>query len=749
MTTLNHHRTYADYVNQKAIRASPCGIEPGKVHPRLFPFQASIVRWACRRGRAAIWADTGLGKTLMQLEWARQIGGRTLILAPLAVSHQTAEEAKSLGLPLKYIRGPEEWTNQDIERVAITNYERLDAFTWTALDAVVLDESSILKSFDGATRRKLIERFADVPYRLACTATPAPNDYLELGNHAQFLGIMSWAEMAATFFVHDAQSEENGDRGPGSGAWRLKGHAEAEFWRWLVSWGVFVREPSDVGHAEDDARFKLPSLEIQERVIPTTVVPEGYLFFTGLKGIQDRSRVRKATLEERVSAAAELIRAEPKDQWLAWCGLNDEADALESAVPKSVQVRGSDEPETKAEQLLAFAAGKIRVLITKPRIAGYGMNFQRCARQVFVGLGDSYEQYYQCIRRSWRFGQKQDVKVWVVVSDLEEAIVRNIKRKEEEADHMAAKMVSEMRELETAEVCGADKREDPYHEASESGEGWTMYLGDCVEVLRKSIPDDTVDLSVYSPPFVSLYTYTASPRDMGNCKDEDAFFEGFRFFAEELLRATKPGRLTACHVAQLAAMASRDGYIGIKDFRGRVIDTFKATGWIHHGEVCIDKNPQSQAIRTKSKALLFVQLRKDSSWLRPAISDFVLLFRKPGENATPIHPDISNEDWIKWAHPVWTDIRETEVLQYRHAREDRDEKHICPLQLDVIERCVRLWSNIGETVLSPFGGIGSEGHVSLTHGRRFVGIELKESYWRTACQTLAAAETEAKSKRLL
>ena len=262
------------------------------------------------------------------------------------------------------------------------------------------------------------------------------------------------------------------------------------------------------------------------------------------------------------------------------------------------------------------------------------------------------------------------------------------------------------------------------------------------------VPDGAVDFSVYSPPFASLYTYTASERDMGNCRDEDVFFQHFAFLVRELRRVTKPGRLTACHVSQLPAMASRDGFIGMKDFRGRCIQAFVAGGWIHHGEVVIDKNPQAQAIRTKSKALLFVQLRKDASWLRPALADFLLVFRAPGENPVPVKPDISNEDWIKWAHPVWTDIRETHVLQHREGREEEDEKHICPLQLDVIDRAIRLWSNRGETVLSPFAGIGSEGYMALKRGRQFIGVELKRAYWEVAQRHLTRAHREANAPDL-
>ena len=273
-----------------------------------------------------------------------------------------------------------------------------------------------------------------------------------------------------------------------------------------------------------------------------------------------------------------------------------------------------------------------------------------------------------------------------------------------------------------------------------SGDGWTLVNGDCVDHLA-SMPADNVDLSIYSPPIISLYTYSNTERDMGNCATSEQFFAHFGFLIRDLLRVTKPGRLTCVHVAQVPAMLERDGWIGLKDFRGQTIQAFERDGWIYHGEVCIDKDPQAQAIRTKSKALLFVQLRKDASWLRPALADYILVFRKPGDNVVPIQPDLTNEDWIEWARPIWYGIRESDVLQVADGRADEDERHICPLQLGTIERCIRLWSNPGELVLSPFAGIGSEGFEAVRLGRRFIGVELKPSYARLAARNLATANT--------
>lgn len=276
---------------------------------------------------------------------------------------------------------------------------------------------------------------------------------------------------------------------------------------------------------------------------------------------------------------------------------------------------------------------------------------------------------------------------------------------------------------------------DSYVTDDASGEGWRLMLGDSCERLGE-LEDESIDLSVFSPPFASLYTYSPSERDLGNSADRGEFFEHFRFVIDHILRLTKPGRLACVHVQQLTTMKATHGVIGMTDFRGQTIEAFQGAGWIYHGEVTIDKDPQAQAIRTKAQALMFGTLNRDSSMSRPALADYLLMFRKPGENAVPIKPDCDNETWIQWARPVWYDIRETDTLNARVAREDADERHICPLQLPLIDRCIRLWSNEGETVLSPFAGIGSEGVMAIRNGRRFVGCELKPSYWQTAAENL-------------
>lgn len=719
-------QTYTDFLETKRIVAPALGREPDEIHPALFPFQRDLVAWTVRKGRAALFADTGLGKTRMQVEWARLIGERTLIVAPLSVARQTVKEAEKIGATVRYVR-----QDQAGEGIFITNYELIDRFDLSAYGAVVLDESSILKALDGKTRQRLTEMCAAVPYRLCCTATPAPNDIAEIANHAEFLGVMRRVEMLASFFVHD-------DTG-----WRLKRHAETAFYRWLASWAMSVRKPSDLGYSDEG--YELPPLTVSPLWVESDYVPEGQLFFTGLKGIQDRTAVRKGTLEQRVAAAAALVNAS-YDPWIVWCGLNDESDALAAAITGAVVVEGSMSPDEKAERLEAFQDGQFRVLVTKPKIAGFGMNFQHCAHMVFVGLSDSFEAYYQCIRRCYRFGQERAVEARIVLSDAEEAIYHNVMQKELEAQTMAQKLIEHVQTYERDELGSAPER-IRYTTNSAAGDGWKLMLGDSAERIGE-VADNSVALSVYSPPFASLYTYSNSERDLGNSRTVEEFFTHYDFIIRELLRATMPGRNTCVHVQQIAAMLERDGYIGIKDFRGDVIRAYERAGWIYHGEVCIDKDPQAQAIRTKAKALMFVQLHKDSSWSRPALADYILLFRKPGENPSPISPDITNDEWIQWARPIWYGIEEGDTLQYTTARDAEDERHICPLQLGTIERCIRLWSKPGELVMDPFSGIGSTGWEAIRLGRRFVGCELKPSYWRIAVQNLEAIEAKSKTLTL-
>ena len=728
-------RPYAEFVERKRIAFLASGFEPESINPQLFDFQADIVRWACRKGRAAIFADCGLGKTPMQLEWARLVceytGGDVLILAPLAVAQQTYREGMKFGVPVTVCR-----TQADVlPGVNIANYEMLEHFDADHFAGVVLDESSILKSYNSKTRNLIVDLFARTPYKLACTATPAPNDHMELGNHAEFIGVMSRTEMLAMFFIHD---------GGETAKWRLKGHGAERFWEWVASWAVLMRSPADLGYAA--AGFDLPPLNISTQVLETGAedMTGERLFAVAADGLLDQQRARKASIDQRVSVIADMVNASD-EPWVVWCDLNDESAALAFAIPDAVEVTGSDTPEHKVDALLGFSEGRYRVIVSKTSICGFGMNWQHCARVAFCGLSHSYEQFYQATRRCWRFGQTRPVDVHIVVSDMEASIVENVMRKEGDAVKMAEGMIEHTQKITTAEIHGTIRDVSEYATDETTGDGWRLLLGDCVERVAE-LPDASVGFSVFSPPFASLYTYSNSDRDMGNSKTDAEFAEHFQYLIRELYRVLMDGRLVSFHCMNLPTSKERDGVIGIRDFRGDLIRAFIAEGFVYHSEVVIWKDPVTAMQRTKALGLLHKTIRKDSAMSRQGIPDYLVTVRKPGLNPEPIAhtpEEFPVSLWQRYASPVWMDINPSNTLQYRSARENDDERHICPLQLQVIERAIELWSNAGDTVLSPFAGIGSEGHVAIMRGRKFIGVELKRSYYELAARNLDAAEREA------
>ena len=721
--------TYDEFIAGKAVQAQTVGFDPIGINDALFDFQRAIVEWACKRGRAAIFADTGLGKTAMQVEWARQVvahtGGDVLIAAPLCVAQQTVEEAAKFGVAVRYCRDQKGAQ----PGITITNYEMLERFDPADFAGVVLDESSILKAHDSKTRARLVEMFSGTPYRLSCTATPSPNDHMELGNQAEFLGVMTSAEMLAMFFIHD---------GGDTSQWRLKGHGKTRFWEWMSTWAVCIRNPSDLGF--DGARYILPGLQIHEHIIPSEDALPGQLFSGIAQTLTERRDAKRQSMTERVKLAADLVNSHDRPA-IVWCHLNSESDALAKAIPDSVEVTGSMTLDQKEAAIMAFTHGQKRVIVTKPSIAGFGMNWQHCADVVFAGLDDSYESFYQAVRRCYRFGQPEVVNVHLVSAESEGAVKANLERKQAQADLMADSMVSHMRELTRQSIKGATVEKSEYKRDLASGNGWALHLGDCVEVAR-DMPDNSIDYSVFSPPFASLYTYSNSDRDMGNCRTTSEFYEHFRFLVRELYRVIKPGRLLSFHAMDLQTSKFRDGVIGLHDFTGELTRMFTEEGWIYHSKVTIWKDPVTAMQRTKALGLLHKTIRKDSSMSRQGIADYLVTMRKPGDNAEPIshtHESFPVQKWQKYASPVWMDINPSRTLQFKTARESDDERHICPLQLDVIERAMELWSNPGDLVFSPFAGIGSEGYVALEMGRRFVGSELKRSYWALAKRNLSEA----------
>jgi superfamily II DNA or RNA helicase len=446
---------YQELLRRKDLHVPPTGIGGADVSAEhLFPFQRDLVRWALRRGRAALFADTGLGKTRQQLTWADAVatytGGRVLILAPLAVATTgTVPEAQNIGIGVRYAR-----KQADADRITVTNYDMLEHFDPSAFAGIVLDESSILKDETSKTRNEIIGAFAGTPFRLACTATPSPNDFTELGNHAEFLGVMRRVEMLAQFFTHDGGSTQD---------WHLKGHAREKFWRWVCSWAALVKSPADLGY--DAGAYDLPPLVMHDHVVRATreqAMASGKLFADPASTLSEQRAARRASMADRVSIAANLAAAEPDESWIFWCELNDESEALAEAIQGAIEVRGNMSREEKEDALLYFATGRSRVLVSKPSICGFGLNWQHCARAAFVGVSHSFEQWYQAIRRNWRYGQKREVHCHVITSELEGDVLANLRRKEADASKLAEEMRRYTAAIVRENVRGAERESDAY-----------------------------------------------------------------------------------------------------------------------------------------------------------------------------------------------------------------------------------------------------------------------------------------------
>jgi len=733
---------YDDFIKTKVPAIHVAGFTPPlPINPQLFDWQAQIVTWALKIGRAALWEDCGLGKTAQQLEWARQVvehtGKKVMILCPLAVAPQSVQQGVKFGIEAKHVHEPEDIGDA---MIFITNYERLDKFVAYVesgrIIGIVLDESSILKNFSGKTTQWLIALFASIPYRLCCTATPSPNDYEELGNHAEFLGYGTRLDMLANFFIHDSANTAD---------WRLKKHARKDFWKWIATWAACITKPSDIGY--DDAGFNLPPLTIdclQVAVDQTEQAHDELFRLPSMSGTEMHKEMR-LTCSARVAKAAELVAAS-KGPILIWCNTNYEADAIKKAIPEATDVRGSDSETHKENAFNDFTDGKIRILISKPSIAGLGLNFQHCANHIFVGLSYSFEDFYQALRRGYRFGQTKPFRAYVVQAETEGAVKKAIMDKMSAHERMREEMKLAAKELtfkntQKPVIMNTNIK-------SERSEMWQIFNGDCVRVIEQLAPE-SVGLSVYSPPFSSLYTYSDDPQDFGNNKGDDQFIEQYKYLIKEKFRITMPGRVSAVHCMDLPTSVMMHGYTGLRDFSGLIIKAHEDCGWTYHCRVTIWKDPVVAMQRTKAIGLLYKQLKKDSCKSRVGFPDYLLIFRKPGDNPEPVEhrPDeFPVDQWQQYASPVWMDICQTDVLNRDGAREQNDERHICPLQLDVIRRTLRLWSNKNDLVYSPFTGIGSEGYCAVEMGRRFVGSELKASYFNQAVQWLKKAERESVSQ---
>ncbi len=719
---------YEVFLQNKKQHLQETGFTVKKLNPALFDFQEWIVRKALKLGKFAIFADCGLGKTIMQLEWAYHVERHTkqpvLIVAPLAVSQQTIREGEKFGYKV------EKLTGEPKKGIYITNYEQLHNFDLSLFSGVVLDESSIIKNFKGHTRNLVIDSFKQTQYKLACTATPSPNDPLELGNHAEFLGVMPNNEMVAMYFVHDG--------GVDMQKWRLKKHSESVFYEWVASWSTMLTKPSDIGFSADG--YELPPLNYFETEISTEI--RHGLFNDAKVSATDFNAELRATKNERLSLTAKLVN-ESTEPFIVWCKQNEESDYLKKAIKGAVDVRGSDSIEDKESRLLGFANGDFRVLITKAKIAGHGLNYQHCHNQVFPSLDFSFESLYQSIKRSHRFGQKEAVNIHIITTDTMHNVIQSIKTKQEQFEAMQRQMSAAVNKtMDAAPKSIENETADEF-----VGENSTIRRGDCVKLIKK-VDSESVGFSVFSPPFADLFTYSDQLADMGNSKDYKEFLTAFQFLVKELHRVMIQGRNVAVHCMDLPIQKGKEGFIGLRDFSGMIRETFEASGFIYHTRVTIWKNPVTEMQRTKALGLLHKQLKKDSTMSRVGIPDYLLVFRKIGEDKVPVETLIDVDTWQKWASPVWYDIDYSKTLNKMEARDDKDTKHICPLQLDTIERAIALWSNEGDLVLSPFAGLGSELYQAVKMGRKGLGFELKQSYFDAAVNNLKAAEFEASQVKL-
>ena len=651
---------------QKEVILSGFDIEESNLNNKLFEFQKFTVKRALKAGKYAIFADTGMGKTIMQLEIAKQVFDKTnkpvLILAPLAVTGQTIEEGAKFGIEVNRFTG----------NIQIANYEQINNLECEKYGCVILDESSILKNETGKYRNLLIESFQRTPYKFCFSATPSPNDPMELGNHAEFLDVMGFSEMLAMFFVHDAGETQK---------WRLKGHAVERFYEFVSTWAIMYSHPEDIGFQMDG--YHLPPLEIIEKQVQTPI-PDGVLFSGLAVNATDYNSSLRDTENERIAQTIEIIQSiEFSEPIIVWTKQNDEArnifNKLKELGYSCRNVQGSDSIEKKESDLLGFAHGEFQILITKQSIASQGLNYQHCAYQIFNSVDFSFEQSYQAMRRSWRFGQKRKVTCYMVTTDRMINVIKVQKDKHESFVNMQIQMTKAVSKNINNKINTFSMETDEIRTPNY----WLMN-GDCVQ-KSKLIPDDQADLILFSPPFSELYTYSSHIEDMGNSINYDQFEAHFKFLIPELARVLKPGRICGIHCMDLPIQKGKEGYIGLRDFSGMLIKWFQDCGFIYHSRVTIWKNPVVEMQRTKALGLLHKQVKKDSVMSRVGIPDYVLFFRNDGDNEIPIqNTNIPVDLWQKIASPVWYDVDYSRTLNYREGRANNDEKHICPLQLDTI-----------------------------------------------------------------
>jgi DNA modification methylase len=793
---------YKEFLEDKKITVKPSGFEvdESKLNPMLYDYQKDIVRFALRAGKFLLLQDCGLGKTPEQLEWAHHVNEYTdkpvLIIAPLGVTMQTVRESEKFNRQVKYIRLDSEIDDQS----SITNYEMLKSFLNTSdwYGGIIFDESSIFKGLGNRTLKLAKQLVDNFDFRLCCSATPSPNDYDELLRQAEILGIMPEKEAKAMFFTQDGASNK----------WKLSKWADkGPFWDWCSGWMIAMRKPSDLGYSDDTfvrAGNNLVELVVKGKEYKTS--NQMSLFPVQAKGMTERRRARKVSVIDRVSAIAELVNNPDKmreivpdyvdgEPIVIWRKFLAEADEVCKQMPLFVDIRGSLKRNEKEKYIIQFSDGEINHIVTDPSMFGHGMNWQHARIQFFLGLSDSYEEYYQAMRRLWRNGQTRDVYTFWVYADTEGNVIKNINRKQQQHDQLYDRIVKRMARHYDASILDhqIEKDEMEYKVDYFESDDYKVFLGDSAEMLEQ-VENDSIHLTVTSTPFAGLnFAYSNSMRDVGNSKDGKELTNHLSFIMRQVYRVTMPGRLACVELMAEPLFKWRNGHTGRIDFRGDVIRMMQDLGWIWHSEVVVTKDPQLKAGRTHDSGLTQASVHKDMCRAAPVIDAYVLIFRKPGENLIPVkaldsamyqqegwipmYPEDGPASWVELAHgywmyddpdmylplpnEVWTDIKESGVLKWDEngsgkgkkqvhtlGRDDDDDRHLAPMQLETVRRLIRMYSNPEETVLDPFSGQGTTGFCAIEQGRKYTGCELKPSYWELSERVLKYATKQANQRDL-